>query len=84
MQKLASTVREIVQRNGRLALAIDRLDDDDDLYDAGMTSHASISVMLDLEDTFEIEFPESLLTRDTFRSVQAMSAAVSQLTDRGR
>ena len=31
---------------------------DDDLYLLGLTSHATVNVMLALEDEFEIEFPE--------------------------
>ena len=34
-----------------------------DLYAAGMTSHASVNVMLALEDAFDIEFPDELLTK---------------------
>jgi acyl carrier protein len=55
------------------------LDDDADLYQAGMTSHASVSVMLALEDAFDIEFPESMLRKGTFESVSAISAALTSL-----
>ena len=55
------------------------LDDGADLYQAGMTSHASVSVMLALEDTFDIEFPESMLRKSTFESVSAISTALSTL-----
>ena len=55
------------------------LDDEADLYQAGMTSHASVSVMLALEDAFDIEFPESMLRKATFESVSAISAALSTL-----
>ena len=44
-----------------------------------MTSHASVSVMLALEDTFDIEFPESMLRKSTFESVSAISAALTSL-----
>ena len=42
-------VREVVATHGRLAVDVGTLLDDDDLYRAGMTSHASVSVMLALD-----------------------------------
>ena len=41
-----------------------------------MTSHASVNVMLALEDTFDIEFPESMLRKSTFESVTAIATAL--------
>ncbi|MDQ1724114.1 MAG: hypothetical protein QOG52_1142 [Frankiaceae bacterium] len=61
-------------------MPIDALTDDTDLYEAGMTSHASVTVMLAIEDTFDIEFPERLLRKATFSSVAAIRDAVTQLT----
>ncbi len=55
------------------------LEDDTDLYRAGMKSFASVQLMLALEDAFEIEFPESMLTRATFRSPAAIERAVRAL-----
>ena len=37
------------------------LDDSDDLYRAGLSSHATVDLMLTLEDHFDIEFPEAML-----------------------
>ncbi|MND09072.1 Aminoacyl carrier protein [compost metagenome] len=50
-----------------------------DLYEAGMTSRASVSVMLALESEFGIEFPDSMLRRDVFESIETIGAAVRQL-----
>ena len=52
---------------------------DADLYRAGMTSHASVNVMLGLEDEFDIEFPEERLTKATFTSVQSITEAVEAI-----
>ena len=52
---------------------------DADLYQAGMTSHASVNVMLALEDTFDVEFPDELLKRSVFESVASISSALAQL-----
>ncbi len=76
---MESQIREILSEHARLPVEMSALDDDADLYQAGMTSHASVSVMLALEDTFDIEFPESMLRKSTFESVSAISAALTSL-----
>jgi acyl carrier protein len=75
----SAAVREIVKEHGRLAVDVDTLADDDSLYEAGMTSHASVNVMLALEDAFEVEFPDEMLKRSVFESVGSISAALVQL-----
>ena len=50
-----------------------------DLYDAGMTSHASVKLMLALEDTFDIEFPDEMLQRESFSSVDVISSSLSRI-----
>ena len=44
-----------------------------------MTSHANVNVMIALEETFDIEFPEEMLRRSTFESITAIRQAVSTL-----
>jgi acyl carrier protein len=72
-------VREIVAAHTRLAVDVATLADADDLYSAGLTSHASVNLMLALEDAFDLEFPERLLRRQTFESIAAISAAIDEL-----
>lgn len=73
-------IREILARHARLPVDIGRVDPDEDLFQAGMTSHASVNVMLALEDAFDVEFPEAMLRKSTFESISAMAAAIGQLT----
>ena len=75
----AAAVREIVKEHGRLAVDVETLSDGASLYEAGMTSHASVNVMLALEDTFDLEFPDEMLKRSVFESVGSISAALTQL-----
>ena len=75
----SAAVREIVKEHGRLSVDVDSLSDDDSLYEAGMTSHASVNVMLALEDAFDVEFPDEMLKRSVFESVASISAALAQL-----
>lgn len=76
---MTDEIRKIIKDHGRLPVDIDRLGSNDDLYMAGMASHASVNVMLALEDHFDIEFPDSMLTRSVFESVSSIAEAVAQL-----
>ena len=62
-------IRTVLLEHGKLPVDLASLSDEDDLYRAGMTSHASVNVMLALEDAFDIEFPDKMLRKSTFASV---------------
>ena len=79
MSDVGMKVREVLEANGRLPVSAMSLQDDDDLYLHGLSSHASVNVMLALETTFDVEFPDSLLRRDTFKSVSAIQSALLSL-----
>jgi acyl carrier protein len=72
-------VREIVKEHGHLAVDVETLSDDASLYEAGMTSHASVNVMLALEDAFDVEFPDHMLKRSVFQSISSIAAALGEL-----
>lgn len=75
-----SKIRAILKEHGRLAKDVDTLDDNADLYQAGMTSHASVNVMLALEGEFDVEFPDEMLKRSSFESIAAITSVVDSLT----
>ena len=72
-------VREILSRHGRLFAPVTEINDASDLYDAGLTSLATVGVMLALEEEFDIEFPDSMLSRKTFASIESLAVAVERL-----
>jgi len=72
-------IREILHEHARLTVDARSLADDADLYQVGMTSHASVNVMLALESRFDIEFPDHMLRRGVFASVASISAALEDL-----
>jgi len=74
-----SEIRRVISEHARLPVDVDTLDDDADLFSAGMTSHASVNLMLALEDAFDLEFPDRMLTRGVFESVGAIGAAIAAL-----
>lgn len=72
-------IREVLARHGRLPVDAALLSEDDDLFQAGMTSHASVNVMLALEDAFDVEFPEAMLRKSTFSSIGSLQRALTAL-----
>ena len=78
--QIEEQIRAVLREHGRLSRPVDQLSDGDDLYQAGMTSHASVNVMLALEGAFDIEFADHMLKRSVFSSVASIHDAVAELT----
>jgi acyl carrier protein len=78
---ITEDIRRVLGEHARLVVNIADLDDDDDLFRLGMTSHASVSVMLALEDAFGVEFPEHMLRKQTFGSVGSIRQALTELLE---
>jgi len=81
IEDVTGEIRQVLKQHGRLTADVDELPVDAGLYEAGMTSHASVNVMLGLEDAFDIEFPDRMLTRGVFESIASITAAVSELQE---
>lgn len=79
MTDIDTAIRQVLEVHGRLGTTVANLKDDDDLYQKGLSSHASVNVMLGIEDAFEIEIPEALLTRATFKTIGSIRATVESL-----
>ena len=75
------TIHRVLDAHGKLAGPASQLDSAADLHAAGMSSHASVNVMLALEDALDIEFPDELLTKETFSSIGTITAAVESLLE---
>lgn len=78
---IQNQVREVLAAHGRMAVDPREVDEQADLYKLGLTSHASVDVMLALEDVFDIEFPEEVLKKSTFESVRNISQAIEGLVE---
>jgi acyl carrier protein len=77
--KIADDIRAILRDYGRLAVDVASLAEQSNLYEAGLTSHASVTLMLALEEHFNIEFPDRMLRRGAFASIAAIRASLEEL-----
>ena len=72
-------IRKVLDDHGRLPVSAGTLQDEANLYSAGMTSHASVNLMLALEDEFDVEFPDRMLKRSVFSSIGSIEKALAEL-----
>src|SRR5882757_5438653 len=72
-------VRHVIKEHGRLGKDVESLPEDTDLSQAGLTSHASVNIMLALEAEFGIEFPDAMLRRNIFNSLSTIRTALEEL-----
>ncbi len=76
-----ATIRTLLAKLGGLPVSVDTVADDADLYAAGLSSFASVQLMLGLEEAFDIEFPDHLLNRKSFASVAAIESTVKSILE---
>jgi acyl carrier protein len=72
-------IRKMLDEHGRLPIPAADLADNQDLYAVGLTSFAAVQLMLGLEDTFDVEFPERMLNRRSFASIVAIATCLREL-----
>lgn len=77
-EHLGAVIRRVLDAHGGLGTDVSALDAHTDLYDAGLTSFATVNIMLGLEDALDVEFPEQLLHRTTFSSIGQIQTALEQ------
>jgi acyl carrier protein len=72
-------VRAILREQRSVPVDVDTLATGADLYAAGLTSLASVDLMLALEQRFDLNFPDEALSRKTFSSIDSISAVIQRL-----
>lgn len=77
--EIYSQIKQVLAAQAELNKEVSRLDIDDDLFAAGMSSRATVGVMLGLESAFDIEFPDAMLRRDVFESIRSIGNALQTL-----
>ena len=76
---MTNDIRAILNEHVQLAVNLAELPDDADLYAAGLSSFATVHLMLALEERFDVEFPDRMLNRRSFESIAAIRTAVAAL-----
>ena len=74
-----SKIRDVLSKYGRLPVEIASLSDSDDLHTAGLTSFASVELMMALEEAFDVEFPNQMMSRRHFSSIAAIENALTKI-----
>lgn len=77
--EIEEQIRRVLSDRGQVPSDVAAIDSTHSLYDAGMTSHATVKVMLGLEDAFDIEFPDELLKRSVFDQISSIADAIEKL-----
>jgi acyl carrier protein len=72
-------IRNVVRDRAGLGQDLQNISDSSDLYRAGMTSYASVVLMIALENEFEVEFPDAMLSRSVFESIDTIAGAIENL-----
>lgn len=72
-------IRGLLKEGRCLPADTESLTNDADLYAAGLSSHATVNLMLALEEAFDIEFPDRFLRRQTFSSIDAIAEALVEI-----
>jgi acyl carrier protein len=72
-------IQKIVKNSAGLGARFEDIDYSTDLYRAGMTSYASVVLMIALENEFGLEFPDAMLSRSVFESIDAIANAIESL-----
>jgi len=78
------SIRSILKAHSRIRVPIEEVTDDANLFNAGMTSLASVDVILALEEEFGIEFADHMMHRKTFETINAIAAAIASLQFKGK
>ncbi len=78
---IQNDIREILAQSGRLAVPVDTLEDEADLFAAGLDSLAIVNVLMTLEERFDIELPDEMLSRRSFSRRATITRVVAGLTE---
>lgn len=83
-RQIKDQLRNIVKNHAGLKLPLKDIEDSTDLYYAGMSSQASVVLMIAVESQFGLEFPDAMLNRDVFANIETIADAVEHVLGDGR
>ena len=80
MDDITTQFEEVLRRHLRSAKA-DAINCDTELAQLGLDSMTAVAVLLDMEKTFGIKFPDDMLVEGTFRTAGRLKEAVQKLRE---
>lgn len=83
MEDLEEQIIQLIKNGDVLPPKAVLVDSGSNLWESGMDSLASVRLLVQLEDAFVVEFPDELLTRDTFSSVRKLASVICELKKEG-
>ena len=81
MTNVQESIRKVLAENGRLAVPAESLDSQADLFAVGLDSLAIVNVLMSLEERFDIELPDSMLSRRSFANIATIEGIVTTLVN---
>ena len=72
-------IRDLVLQHARLSCEPAKVTGDANLYELGLTSLTTVNLMLALEEHFDVEFPQHMLSRKTFESIRSLAESIAEL-----
>ena len=80
MDDITTQFEEVLRRHLRSAKA-NAIKYDAELVQLGLDSMTTVAVLLDMEKTFNIRFPDDMLVEGTFRTAGKLKEAVQMLRE---
>jgi hypothetical protein len=76
---MMSTIRRAIDKKGQLPIGAHLIAPWADLYEAGLTPFAAIQVMIEIEKELLVEFPDTMLNRESLSSINSLHACLREL-----
>jgi acyl carrier protein len=76
---MKETLRRILSELGCLDVPLETISDRTDLNAVGLSSLATVHLMLAIERDFAVKIPDSMLNYRLFSSIDSMAAAITQV-----
>ena len=81
MDDITTQFEEVLRRHLRSAKT-DSIDYDKELAQFGLYSMTAVALLLDMEKTFQIRFPDDMLVEGTFRTAGRLRDSVQMLREK--
>lgn len=76
---LKIVIRGMIKQDTGLRVPLSTLGDNANLFDSGMNSLGTVMLIMSLEGKYGFDFPEELLNRESFKSIDAIAESVQSV-----